>query len=421
MNSDVSPSRALRWARIAALLACVSPMAGACSADEMNGSPHFDAGAPFPHCSTDDDCPPGYPCQVVSTLLSNGALPVDAAVDAAPPPRITDASTDGPSTRPFRDAATGGGPGDASPGSGGVTGKGGSPPAPLKICASRCQDAACKTALGDHAECNLRTGRCERVDCGRTVACTSQNSALYCNVDKHSCHRTNGVCGLVGNESFPCPELDGELPPDVSISCSISGTGTAGVCTLAAPTPSTPGVDGLPKLAFDSPKDGKVFSSVDEIFFTYRVSGAHFLLVTDTVPETLTDLTAQALWGLALPQSNTALRQVHWTDGFAIQDGRWQETAGTPPERKDLFAAIVQVNGGESPVAATPNLLRFRYRVGWSSPGTPCADAGAGGCYNPTVILGCISGTCRQLCVADDCPGNRYCDFGAPLPYCAGG
>lgn len=409
-----------RVARVTVALALTAfgTQAGGCSSESSAQGPSKDAGSNMHPCSTDKDCPLGHPCIFHPPgTVQNAFTSVDAAAHAdaaslgdAGSHRDADASTE-PSGRdagPVRpDAAPSPSVADSAPS---IT--------PLFACSLRCDDATCKRALGTRAECYLVTDRCENVDCGRTVPCEDNSTALYCDVEAHSCHRSNGQCGTVAQTAYPCPNLSSRLPAGVSISCDSDGSAASGVCNLHTAPANAPLPPNLAAITFASPADGFVFPDASAVVFTYDTTLAHFLLVTETIPSSLDEVTSEAIWGVALPSSQNGERRVRWSDGFAIESSVWQSTPGSPPLGRDLFAMIVGVNGSDAPAAGTPRVLRFRVGPGWALPGSRCGTTPAA-CTNPVLVMGCVSGACALLCLKDaDCPGNNYCDFGGSLPHC---
>jgi hypothetical protein len=234
----------------------------------------------------------------------------------------------------------------------------------------------------------------------------------------HTCHRANGVCGTVDQDTYPCPTY--KLRSSISIHCDLTPGDQSGFCNLSESVPAAPDLPaGAAALNISEPQDGDVFADESRIEFRYSVSAAHFLIVMDVLPKTTDDIMTNAIWGAALPHEAKADRVVHWSDGVAIQDWKWQDQPGPAPPDKDLFAIVVGVNGGAI-VSQSKQAPRFRVGVGWPSVGADChANAADEECFNPKSVQSCVGTHCEKLCLKDTDCESSFCVLDAVPPYCS--
>lgn len=289
---------------------------------------------------------------------------------------------------------------------------------PLGVC--ECVESNC----GPKGYCISLYSVCVQVDCDPGIPCAAGNNPLYCDYQENKCHRTDGIC----DANYDCPSLAGWLPSDSSVSC-VPRSSESGECMISRPPPATPAQQGVSSdLRFLAPPDGTTFGTFNDLMFEYTGSNlVTFVLVAPGDYADAAEFAQHAVWGAISPETapSDQTRTVRWSDGRAIVDGVWQETAAPLPDDTDLFVALYALDG-DSIVQVGDQLLRVRIGTAWPNPLDPCmgirsSEDETGGCLNPTVSMTCVGTTCRQLCLGPgECLSRTQCAYDSVLGlmYC---
>lgn len=277
----------------------------------------------------------------------------------------------------------------------------------------RCRDELCPPGEACSAERNT----CEPAPCSATVLCGG-SKAQYCDLTVHTCSLLNDQCGTVETAVYGCPTLAGWLSAGVSIDCVHPKADVPGMCRFQFDVPLIPAPPSASAgLTMEEPQDGQAFGEDDDIEF--RVVGSNlttFLFVTESLPTDAAQAASRAIWGaiFAKTSSSDVTRTIRYSQGKALLHGVYQETAGTPPRGRTLYALAYAVDGDRI-ISIGQQAVRFSVGRAGASAGDDCvasADstgtvtpaARAAACSNPYRVLACLADHCRDLCLAEtDC------------------